>query len=337
MGAEIYLADEQGDKLINRYLLGDLSDEECERLEERFFADDQHFSQMLDSEDELLDSYVGGGMPEPDRQRFEEQLLKTPRARQRLEVYRMLLRLTPDGPSLGNGNVKAHITTPGWLRYLIPKRPPRRALQYALVVLLVALLAGAAWLFYRSSAVGNESRNAVVRQSPAPPEQIPPSQVNEQQARDQELRTGERDGQGQAQETQPFKPIGPGESARKIQPRARTTQLSAAVPTIRLVAGISRGSEAAPSLVIPPNVKFVRLVLNVGDEAKASNRAVLLKNNREEIWRVSQLTISPGGGKAMTLQPPARLLTPGGYILKLQRVTGDTVADLDYYYFRVNR
>lgn len=332
------MADEHGNELIDRYLLGNLSDEESEQLEERFFADDQHFSQMLDSEDELLDRYVNGDMPAPDRQRFEEYVLKTPQARQRLEVYRMLLRPLPEEPTPGGGSMKQEVATPGWLRHLIPKRLPRLVLQFSLTAFAAALLAGAVWLFYRRAPAPDDSRNSSAREVPAQPGRTPPPQVNGQRPAEQELRAGAQDKPEPSQEATPVNPEKRAAPARKSEPRPRPTQLSAAVPTIRLVAGLRRGPEATPSLVVPSNARFVRLVLNVGDEAESSNRAVLWKNNREEIWRVSPLTLRPvGGGKVVTLQPPARLLTPGDYLLKLQRVTGDTIIDLDYYHFRVSR
>jgi hypothetical protein len=336
-GREVYLTDEQGDKLINRYLLGDLSDEECEQLEERFFADDQHFSQMLDSEDELLDRYVSGDIPAPERQRFEEHVLKTPRARQRLEVYRMLLHPLPGEPAPGSDSAKQEAATPGWLRHLLPKRLPRLTLQFSLTALAAVLLAGTVWLFYRSTPAPDDSRKSAAREVPPQPERTPPPQVNGQRPAEQELRAETQDRPATPQEATPVKTGKQAEPGRKSEPRPRAAQLSTAIPTIRLVAGLRRGTEAMPSLVVPSNAKFVRLVLDVGNEAEGSNRASLSRNNREEVWSVSPLTLPPGDAKVLTLQPPARLVTPGDYLLKLQSATGDTITDLDYYYFRVNR
>ena len=46
--------------LMVRYLLGDLSDQERERLEQIYFADDDAFAQLSALEDELVDDYVRG-------------------------------------------------------------------------------------------------------------------------------------------------------------------------------------------------------------------------------------------------------------------------------------
>jgi anti-sigma factor RsiW len=336
-GEKIYLADEHGDKLIDRYLLGNLSDAECEQLEERFFADDQHFSQMLASEDELLDRYVSGDISAPERQRFEEHLLKSPRARQRLEVYRMLLHPLPGEPAPGRGGAKREAAAPGWLQHLIPRRLPRLTLQFSLTALAAALLAGTVWLFYRSAPAPDDSRKSAAREVPAQTERTPPPQVDGQRPAEQELRAETQDRPGTSPETTPVKTGRQAETGRRSEPRPRDAQLSTALPTIRLVAGLRRGPEAMPSLVVPSNAKFVRLVLDVGSEAEGSNRASLSRNNREEVWSVSPLTLPPGDAKVVTLQPPARLVTPGDYLLKLQRVNGDTINDLDYYYFRVSK
>lgn len=65
-------------KLIDRYLHGELDDAEQESLEERFFVDDDLFEQIEVAEMRLIDSYVRGEMDGAARERFESGYLTTP-------------------------------------------------------------------------------------------------------------------------------------------------------------------------------------------------------------------------------------------------------------------
>jgi len=68
---------------IRQYLLGHLSAEEQEKIEERLMVDDQLFEEFEVSKDELIEEYAAGDLTQPEREWFESHLLASPEGRQR--------------------------------------------------------------------------------------------------------------------------------------------------------------------------------------------------------------------------------------------------------------
>src|SRR5262245_47936766 len=58
-----------------RYLLGELTEEECDRLEEAYFATREGFEELRAVEAELTDAYVAGQLSPERRLRFESRLV----------------------------------------------------------------------------------------------------------------------------------------------------------------------------------------------------------------------------------------------------------------------
>lgn len=63
---------------IKRYLYGEMTDAERDRLEEKFFADDELFFAVVNLENELVDLYALGKFPAGELLRFERSLKKVP-------------------------------------------------------------------------------------------------------------------------------------------------------------------------------------------------------------------------------------------------------------------
>jgi hypothetical protein len=80
------------EKLMIRYLLGDVPEDEQIRIEERFFTDDEYFEQLLALEDDLIDDYVNGELTDREREQFEEYFLASPTRRQRVEFAKTFMR-----------------------------------------------------------------------------------------------------------------------------------------------------------------------------------------------------------------------------------------------------
>jgi hypothetical protein len=63
------------DALLTRYLLGELPENECDRIEQDCLTDDQLFEQLQAIEAELTDDYVRGVLRGPKRRQFEKRIL----------------------------------------------------------------------------------------------------------------------------------------------------------------------------------------------------------------------------------------------------------------------
>jgi hypothetical protein len=81
---EIPHADEQ----FVRYLLGLLTEEEAERVDELSIADDDIAWRLRAAENDLVDAYVRGTLKDTDRARFERVYLVTPKRRDKVRVDR---------------------------------------------------------------------------------------------------------------------------------------------------------------------------------------------------------------------------------------------------------
>jgi hypothetical protein len=85
------LRDANDQRLLSRYLLEDIGEEERERLEEDYLADDDLYMRLMVAEDELIAAYVQGELSRRDRAKFEKAYLTNPRRLQKVESTRELL------------------------------------------------------------------------------------------------------------------------------------------------------------------------------------------------------------------------------------------------------
>jgi len=81
---------------MRRYFIGDLSQEEQERLEDLYLVDQAVFEELNAVEDDLIDSYVRGGLSQDETRKFEAAYLTSPKRRERVEFARALLQVAAE-------------------------------------------------------------------------------------------------------------------------------------------------------------------------------------------------------------------------------------------------
>lgn len=137
--------------LMKRYLLGDLSSEDQNRLEEKYFTDDDFLHALLEVKDQLMCEYVRGVMPVSERTRFEERFLATAEGRKEYEMISMLHNREPIAPPVREkaAPAKPKVTSAS------PRSMRRPSWGYlgACAAVAVALLMGS-WLALRSGSEG---------------------------------------------------------------------------------------------------------------------------------------------------------------------------------------
>jgi hypothetical protein len=155
------LLPDEDEHLIRRYLLGDATEEEGRRFEERVFTDDDFKTHALIVEDELCEDYAARLLPRADREKFERHFLKMAGSSEKLDIinaiqarqYTATASTAPTQPSV----------VPSWWRFGWLKSPfslnPRLTAAFAL--LLLAISAGVLWYIYRNVRLPS---NAVHRQ-----------------------------------------------------------------------------------------------------------------------------------------------------------------------------
>ena len=133
------------DKKMIEYLLGDLSPEEKNHLEERYFSDDEVFEHLKAIEDELLDEYARDELSVTMKGKFEKHLLTKPLIRKKLDFTRNLLDHMPR-----TEHGKKEISTPKtmgpiWsvMQCVLPPRPVYRA---AMWIVFIAACSSLVWV-----------------------------------------------------------------------------------------------------------------------------------------------------------------------------------------------
>lgn len=77
-------------RTARRYLLGEMSDEERGALEDRYFREAKLADEIGAAEDDLIDGYVRGELPAPEREALERVLRDAPGMRERVANARAL-------------------------------------------------------------------------------------------------------------------------------------------------------------------------------------------------------------------------------------------------------
>lgn len=126
-----------------KYLLGELSENERVAVEERMFADEDFFADLLELENDLTDAFVRGGLSEFDGQRYEKSLEKFPERREKLAnaaALREFIRLE---------NEKGEVISAGfWEKIHSLFAVNSFATQAAFAALLLMMTIGAGYLLY---------------------------------------------------------------------------------------------------------------------------------------------------------------------------------------------
>jgi hypothetical protein len=164
------------DALIRRFLLGDLDEEEHERIERRFISDQEVYERIVVLEDELLEDYVEDSLTASDREKFLAQYGHTPKEQRRLRIVKAIKEHAVAEATVSR---KPRSTQPGSPNFLsAPRlRNPGFLIPVA-VILIIAFVVGLVWLMdIRNKRVQETNRRAAIERDLA--ELNAPSSVGE--------------------------------------------------------------------------------------------------------------------------------------------------------------
>jgi len=324
MGKEAKLVRE---KVLARYLLGELSEAEQVRLEERAFADPRLVAEIAGVEDDLIDEYVRGELSPAQRRRFESRFLASAARRQRVEFARALSRVV----AASRGSVPP--VKVGW-------RPGRFAwlgglpagLGLATAASLILLL-GLSWLAvervrWRAQVAHSSADLATLhRPEESPREEAAPAhassadpadQLAPERQRREELARGEVDDGGR---------------------RGSTAASSLAV--LFLPPGVGRGAAGLPRLVLSEAASSqAQLLIGLEPEDEYDSFAVELRGHAgQAAWTAQGLFArQSSAGRVIDLMVPEDVLEAGECELRLMGTSGvGGTEDVRYYYFVASR
>jgi len=133
------------DKRLVRYLLGELSAADRQRLEEQYFQNDSLFQELQAIESDLIVDYVNGELSAEECKKFEFQFLSTPHGRRKVESSRSLLSSLPAGTG-GAAKAVRKDYVPWWQPFWPRMHGQSIAWQSSLASLMLFLTAGGAML-----------------------------------------------------------------------------------------------------------------------------------------------------------------------------------------------
>jgi hypothetical protein len=137
------------EKIIFRYLLGDLPEAEQFALEQEFFAEGEKLEQIWALENQLVDRYVRGGLTPVERNLFEKNYLASPVHRQRLAFAETLVQAADSGTDGRATDFEKPHSVAWWAAFLGSFRG--NLVPWGLAAATLLLVAGGFWLFTESA------------------------------------------------------------------------------------------------------------------------------------------------------------------------------------------
>ncbi len=295
--------------LLRRYLLGDLTQEERDSIEDRYCVDGEMFEALLATESDLIDAYVRGELTDDERQRFEVEYFKSSERRERVEFSRVLKQL-----SEAEGQVFSPWKS-AWATLSTPQEMPR----WVLAVGIAVIVGSGLWLTVQDQRLRVGLQQALSGQA-------------ELRREEDALRQHIAEIEGNAKDMVHEGPQSPEVAELEAPMRPNVT--------FRLTPGIVRGVGASQrTLLLPSTTSHVLLQLLVDRDEYGLYDAVLLDADGKEILRAKALqSRSINGSAVVDWRLPAASIRSGDYIVQVagQNPNG-SLEDVDSYSFRVLR
>jgi hypothetical protein len=314
------------EKLLVRYLLGDLPEEQRLQVETLFLGEDQYYERLLALEDELFYDYAQGKLSPGKREQFEARFLASERNSKRAMLASALVHKMSEA-------APAETAEPGlavrerqfrWQSLKSHFRVQSTAVRFSMAALAIMLIASI-WLVVGTVRLQNEFNR--FREERRAQENRLQQQAQEERARADEMslrlkREIDENAMLKAQAGQ----------------RQRLPSVISHVIAPSIVRDQAAGMKR---LQIPPGVTLLQLQLNLKAEVEyKSYQVILLTVDGAERWSQGMLRAQrTDSGRAISVKLPSRLLAEGDYELRVKGYAADgtLIETRDYYYFSIVR
>jgi hypothetical protein len=130
------------DAALRRFLLGEVDDDERQRVERLFIADSQANKRILTAEDDLIEEYLENSLTASDRDKFLLQYGHTAQQQRKLRITRSIKDY-----AVAEAAQTATTANPKWRTFLSSLRLPNRMLSIPVAAtLVIALVAAVFWV-----------------------------------------------------------------------------------------------------------------------------------------------------------------------------------------------
>lgn len=323
------------DEMMTRYLLGELSDAEQTRLEERYFTDAQTFERLVELETELVDSYARGRLSGRMRERFERVYLADPNRRSRLLFGEALAAKVDEIAASRAADRQSVKASSWWKRFSSSLTAGRRALAFSVALLLLLLTSLSVWLFIQSRRLRQDL--ALTRQGQMTEEQR--AREAQQQLADEQAEAKRLAAELERERTGP-KPQQTPTASESPAPASTTT--APPVASLVLIASGSRAADtvgAPATLVIHKETEQVRIQLKLKENEYQSYALTLQAVGGREVFSRQHLKpVNTKSGASFVISLPVSKIGAGDYILMLKGLTTNgEVEDVSQSLFRVEK
>lgn len=299
-------------RAIQKYLFGEMSEQEQAEFEQAYFEDNALFEQLLITEEELIEDYLRNRLTPGIRQKFERGYLTTPGRREKVEMTRSLLALAAgpsalkqkktDGAEIRWQGLRARMK-----RFWAWLASPPPTFAYAMLLCFVLALAYSLWL--HNSGSGDPDRLA---------------QIDPQQAVDEQLRQILSDSLGAQQrqlDTLRQQLVETQNRAEQLeaQVRVQSAGRSSYEPVLLALASPrttrSGQTETSPEKVIPKEARLVQFrVFPERIEDYDQFRIELQTTDGQSLWAQARVPVQQTPqGPALSLLIPADLFFQDDY------------------------
>ena len=278
--------DAQRRTLMVRYMLGQVSAQERDELEEQYFADNDLFEDLVAEENNLIDAYVRGQLSRTDRILFESRFLATPERRERV-AFAESLAGRGSSPFPGDSKVL-------WWR-AIRQDAAASGARIAFSAMILGLLVCSIWMVVSNRQLHRELMEVKTEK-----------QHLEQQQQDLQRQIGSLAAQ-----------------MRQLQANNDVHEISSGdinqtVASLTLLPGLSRSSGKQNILAISSRVSTVRLLLTTGNDTFSTYSVSLETPDGTQILQQNGLKGEPSkAGKVISVNFPSVSVPRGDYIVRL--------------------
>ena len=304
---------------LKQYILGQLTELEEGRYEERLMSDDEFFREVEGLaevvQDELVEDYLSGELTGEQKSAFEQRLPRSSEARAKLSLGRALLAIG-----------KRKQPRPSWgERFRLWTQPLLQPAPALASGLAFALLAGGAWSVSRVWDLQNQLAQADAQQTLL-------TAIRESLSRQLEQERQLSSRMTRRFEEADSRLAGLEKSLETVQSRG-----IAALASFILKPGLQRSGGETTQVPITSGQKLVELKLDLGLDDYQSYRATLYDSSGDEVLAQSKLrAVSSGDNVYVVLQLPTQVLHGDDYQVRLSGVTASRESEMiDRYPFRV--
>jgi hypothetical protein len=323
------------DRHLTRYLLGQLAEDDADRLDELAVVDDDMAWRVRVVENDLVDAYVRGVLDAKSRQQFEAHYLASPKRRAKVRFAERFARAVD--ASKGPAAERQPEETRGWLERLVPRSAPIGGWGFAYGAAALLLIVSSGLLLMRGPWQGrvvHESERARV------PSIAPPPSASSSASRSALPSTSPSISGSVSPSTPPLtvpeSAPEPGELpitavALVLWPQTRGAEVDAGGPA---------AGGATPAVAVRPGVTRVTLQLQLEAPDFVRYAATLRDSaTNRVVWQGDRFAADMSGAQPMVpVAVPANLLKARAYVLELTGYdaagSGDVIGS---YAFHITR